>query len=381
MLKSILTMGLSIGLFLLPALASAQLCTGMAYIENGNVQKAEADARKDAMRQLVESTVGVNVKSSSEMVNFVLVKDKVTTKSDGYVLIKKVFPPKINGDILEITLDLEVSKQLIESDMQSLAQRMDAISEDSTRGCINVAIIDESRNATQEFNNIFIGVLQDKGFRAEENDEVLHYLDRNLNIASDMDINTQIRMIGKSNNRFGANSIVRGRIGLLRNAEKKSNGYEAVASINCQLVSYDNNDVDVSTGYYYGYGKSPVEAERVAKETALLEASKKLAERALKTNQREYRGGVHNLKTMFVLYGVSDLASRDIIMKVFADINCRVVRSGNAGGALQAYVTSTEYNSIEELKNAFLQAVGPMYPNIQELVDSSVGATKLVFRL
>lgn len=42
-------------------LANAQLVTGMAYIENGNVVKAKEAARREAMRSFVEQQVGVRV--------------------------------------------------------------------------------------------------------------------------------------------------------------------------------------------------------------------------------------------------------------------------------------------------------------------------------
>ena len=74
----------------MPSVAEAEVVTGQAYIENGNLEKANADARKDAMRSFIESKLGVQVSSTTEVVNSMLTRDSIITKSDGYVLVKRL---------------------------------------------------------------------------------------------------------------------------------------------------------------------------------------------------------------------------------------------------------------------------------------------------
>ena len=84
----ILAAVLCLGAF--PYSANAELVTGQAYIENGNIQKAKLDAKRDAMRTFVEKEVGVHIKASSEAVNSLLVRDSIIAKDNGYVLVKKI---------------------------------------------------------------------------------------------------------------------------------------------------------------------------------------------------------------------------------------------------------------------------------------------------
>ena len=61
-----------------------------------------------------------------------------------------------------------------------------------------------------------------------------------------------------------ANAIIRGRIRLARPAEKiKSRAYRAVAQVNCELIGYDANAVDVAAGYYTQVADTPEKAEQL----------------------------------------------------------------------------------------------------------------------
>lgn len=363
----------------------AEIVTGQAYIENGNLEKANTDARKDAMRTFIESKLGVKVSSTTEVVNSMLVRDSIVTQSDGYVLIKKVIDEKQNGNIYTVLLDLEANTKLIQSAAADLPSRLQALDSDSSRSGINVAIIDEDSRNTALWNDYFTGILKQEGFRAEVNDPVVLYLGQHLGQTDDLTLNTEIRRIGRTGDRMDANAIIRGRISLAQPAEKLAPGsYKAIAQINCELIGYDSNTVDVSSGYYPYVASTAAEAERKAKETALRSAAEELGKQALLTNQQEYRGGVHNLKTTLVFHHLTNKAvQRNQIIAGLRNVNCRVIRSAFTGpDTFQVFVSATDYNNLEELKEAILSHFSAQFPNIIDAVDDNqAGSTKLGFDL
>lgn len=369
----------------MPSVAEAEVVTGQAYIENGNLEKANADARKDAMRSFIESKLGVQVSSTTEVVNSMLTRDSIITKSDGYVLVKKVVDEQRSGDIYKVTLDLEANTNLIQTAAADLPSQLQAIESDSSRSGINVAIVDEDARNTALWNDYFTGILKQQGFRAEVNDPVVLYLGQHLNAVDDLTLNTEIRRIGRTGDRMGANAIIRGRIRMARPAEKVADrSYRAVAQVNCELIGYDTNSVDVSAGYYSYVASTPDEAEQLAKQTALRAAAEELGKQALLTNQQEYRGGVHNIKTTLVFNHITNKAAqRKQILDGLRNINCRIIRSAFTGpSTLQVYISATDYNTLEEVKEAVLEQLAPVFPNIIDAVDANqAGSTKLGFDL
>lgn len=369
----------------IPFGAMAEIVTGQAYIENGNLEKATADARKDAMRSFVESKLGVKVSSTTEVVNAMLVRDDIVTKSDGYVLVKKVVSEKQQGNVYTVTLDVDANMSLMQTAAADLPTQLQAIENDSSRSGINVAIIDEDSRNTALWNNYFTGILKKQGFRAEVNDPVLAYLGQHLNRVDDLTLNTEVRRIGRTGDRMEANAIIRGRISLARTAAKVgSNAYRAIAQITCELIGYDTNTVDVSAGYYEYTASTPTKAEHLAKETALRVAAEELGKQALLTNQQEYRGGVHNLKTTLIFNNVTNKAvQRKQILAGLKNANCRIIRTAFTGPTkLQVFVATTDYNTLEELKEAVLTQFTPTFPNIIDAADmNQAGSTKLGFDL
>ena len=373
-------------IFSLSPLASAQVVKGQAYIENGNITKAAADARKDAMRSFVESELGVKIDSTTEVVNSVLVRDSIIAKSDGYVLVKKVISEGSVGQVYEVTLDLEANKNMIETAATDLPGRLKAISEDSTRSGINVAIVGDNAGAsgnTAYYNDYFVGMLKNIGFRAEVNDDVVKFLGSNVNTMNEMSLNAEVRRIGRLGDRSAANSIIRGHVGLDRRAEKIGQGsYRAIAYINCEMIGYDNNAVDVATGHYSYVASNPVEAERMALETALKVAAETLGQQALQTVQTEFRGGVHNIKATLIFTGVNGSGdTKNAIVNGLQGANCRIIRSAfTTNGEFQAFVETTDYNTLEEVKNGIIKSLQGSFPRIIDAPDGGqVGSTKLKF--
>lgn len=385
-MKRILKILMALSIFFLHCnIVSAEVVQGQAYIENGNIAKASADARKDAMRSFVESKIGVKVTSTTEVVNNMLVRDSILAKSDGYVLVKNVISEKSVGDVYQVVLDLEANNSIIQTAVVDIPSRLRAIEDDATRSGIHVAIIDDDVNSTAIWNGYFSGVLKEVGFRSEVNDEVVMFLANNINLMNDLQLNSEVRRVGRLGDRGAANSIIRGRVSLARHAEKINSGlYKAIAQINCELIGYDNNTVDVSSGYYSYIADNPRDAERLAKEVALKTAAQELGRQALETNQQEYRGGVHNIKTTLVFNGINNKAlQRKQIIDALTAINCRVIRSNFLpNGSFQVFCQVTAFNNLEELKESVLTNLNGTFPNIIDAVDDGkYGSSKIGFDL
>ena len=375
----ILAAVLCLGAF--PYSANAELVTGQAYIENGNIQKAKLDAKRDAMRTFVEKEVGVHIKASSEVVNSLLVRDSIIAKDNGYVLVKKVVDEKEEGELYTVVLDLEADKKQIQTQEADVHDRLMNIDETSSRYGLNVAIVDEDASQTAFWNDYFTGMLKMTGFRSQVNDAVVAYLGQNINRQDDLTLNAEIRRMGRLGDRMDANAIIRGRIRLVRPAEKiKSRAYRAVAQVNCELIGYDSNAVDVAAGYYTQVADMPEKAEQLAKEAALQAAAKKLGSESLKTVQQEFRDGI---KMTFVFQPITDkMTQRRKILDGLTHANCEIIRSSFVRGTLQVYVSSAEYNSLEELKEAVMRQLTPSFPQLTEADDGGqYGSTKLIFNI
>ena len=280
-----------------------------------------------------------------------------------------------------VILDLEADKKQIQTQEADVRDRLMNIDETSSRYGLNVAIVDEDASQTAFWNDYFTGMLKMTGFRSQVNDDVVAYLGQNINRQDDLTLNAEIRRMGRLGDRMDANAIIRGRIRLARPAEKiKSRAYRAVAQVNCELIGYDANAVDVAAGYYTQVADTPEKAEQLAKEAALQAAAKKLGSEALNTVQQEFRDGI---KMTFVFQPITDkMTQRRKILDGLTNANCEIIRSSFVRGTLQVYISSAEYNSLEELKEAVIRQLMPSFPQLTEADDSGqYGSTKLIFNI
>lgn len=366
----------------------AKNTTGMSYIENGNISSAKERAKKDAMRNFVEQEVGVNVKSQTEVANFLLIKDIVSTHSDGFVVVKKVISENVSGDIFTIVLDLEHGAKPFELAPNDIAAQLENLAENSCRNGLDVAIIDSNHHDTSAYNMFIMNRLNNAGFRVNVNDSALDFLKNNLHL-DDLTINAGVRQAGRQE-RFDSMAIVRGRISVARQPEPVGAGvYRAVAEAACQIVSYDNNAADSVALYADDLGRTPEEAIKHAKEKALSDAVMELARSASKTIQRENRGNNGmglTIKTVLIFEGVYDRANEPVLInKAIQTAGCRIVRSGfNTKGSYQVFVaytaigeenTNTLANNISEtLKNNISSVLPP-----EE--SAGIGSVKYIIRL
>jgi len=368
--------------------AMAKPITGVSYIENGNIAVAKERAKKDAMRNFVEQEVGVNVKSQTEMANFLLVKDVVTTSSDGFILVKKVISENVTGDVYTIVLDMEHGAKPLELAPDDIAAQLENVVENSSRNGIDVAVIDSTYKDTAAYNTFLVNRLNKAGFRANINDAALTYLKNNIHL-DDLTINSGVRSAGRAD-RLDSMAIIRGRISIARAPEMVGRGiYRAVAEAACQIVGYDDNAADSVALYADDVGRSPEEAIKHAKDKALSNAVIELARAASKTIQRESRGNNGMgmaIKTVLIFEGLYDRANEPaVINKILQDTGCRIVRSGfTPAGTYQVFVS---YNAMGDentntLANKVTEALKTSYSGVLYPQESAgVGSTKYVIKL
>lgn len=357
--------------------AEAVIVKGFAPIIDGDIDTAKKEARKQALRAAVEDAVGVHVESTTEVANFMVVKDEISVKSDGYVSIKRVISEEIRGDIVYVELDVEASAQKIREFAQDLKSQLEAnINESNSRGGIMTAVVqkntDGSCTYTPEFGDYINARLKQVGFFAVTNDSVVEYL---IYHASDADVRVKARTIAKDN-RTEENALLRGVLEIF-SVRKVGGAYEATVNASFELIGLDSNVVDVFNKYVKGAASTEREAVEVAKENATREAIDSLAQQALETVQNETRGGYTNIKTTVVVDNVTNYqAQYPLIKAALENAHCKIIRMTRPSTTTLAFFVSTDsYNNVGELQMALQSAI----PGIQAGVTASgeLGATKI----
>ena len=356
--------------------AEAVVVKGFAPIINGDIDGAKREARKQAMREGVEKVAGVKVTSTTEVANFMVVKDEIVLKSDGYITINRVISEEVRGDIFYIELDIEASTERIRQFAQDLKAQLDAnVNDSNSRGGIMTAVIEKNRGVysySPEFGDYLNAKLKLVGLRAVTNDNVVDYLTKNY---SDPDVRIKARAIAKENREI-ENALLRGVLDV--ESVKKSGGvYEAVVNASFELIGLDSSEVDVYSKYVKGVAATENEAIFNAKENATREAMESLAKQALETVQNETRGGYINIKTSVVIGNVTNYQAQYPLIKAGLDkAQCKIIRMTRPNASTLAFFISTDsYSNIGELQEALLSSISGIQPGINP--SGELGATKI----
>lgn len=354
--------------------------TGRAAIENGNIEKARLAARREAMREFVESEVGTYINSQTEMVNYMVVRDRVVSNSDGYVLVKKVISEKSLGDIYEITLDLEAGKTPVTMAIEDVKNQLHAMSEDSSRSGVDIAIYDDDAHKTSHWANYLAETLNMGGYRAEVNDAINAFLGDNINKMNDLQLNPKLRQMGRAE-RMG-NSLVRGRVGLAKKATPvQGGGYKAIAKFTAQIIGYESNHVDAVSRFATAFDSEPGEAERLAKEMVVREAVDILSNQTATTIQREQGRGT--VKTTLIFTGFANKgAESQKVLKILNQSSIRVVRNAFAGNGFRVFVTYTGASNGSEVADIVIEKLHAAgYTQAYKEEAPGQGAIKYIVRL
>lgn len=123
-MKRILWMGFWLVLMLVPGWASAEDKTVTTV---GMSQTSRADAVREAQRAAVEEAVGVFIQSESEMQNFVLQKDKIISRTQGYIKSFDVIKESAQGGEFTVTIQATVSLDMIKDDLIAMKILLDSM--------------------------------------------------------------------------------------------------------------------------------------------------------------------------------------------------------------------------------------------------------------
>lgn len=362
-----------------PALCSAEIVEGQAPIIDGNVEQARYAARQDAMRIYVEGKVGVHVQSSTEVDMGMVVSDRILTNSDGYVQLKRVVDEKQSGGIYIVHLDLDADTHLMETAVADVQSRLEALEANSSRSGVSVAVggVDENGRfeSVPKLNNYVRGMMEDKGFLAVTNDAVLQYMASHRDL-DDPNALVEIRQFARQYREM-ENALLRGTLST-QSITRQGGSYVAVVHASFELIGLDNNASNSFANYFTAAASSPTGAKQKAQEMAVREAVNALGQKALKTDQRENRGGVHHIKTMLAFTNLGDPAGRaKQILTALSNMGIHVIRSGlTSSGSFQAFIDATQYQDTGALQEAITQNLG-----CTSMMDegTSVGSSKMQF--
>lgn len=364
--------------------AQAQMVTGMAYIENGNLVKARETARREAMRAFVEERIGVKVNAQSEMENFLLVRDRIVSKSEGFVVVKKVVSESNDGTYYTVVLDLEAGTKPIELAQTDVKAMLAALDRNSSRGSMDIAITDDLAQATWDWSSQMVACLKEAGFgRIKRNDHILSFLGSGANLQlNKLQLYPELRRIGRLEG-TGAKSIVRASVKTVKPAVAVSKAYVATAQASVELIGYDSSSVDALSRYATAVGATPEEAEFNAKKMVLEEAAKGLAEQAAVTVQYEERGGKREIEATFVFQDIYNRSfDSDNILAALENANCEVDRSVfNNDGQFVVAVYTQEYAKLNDLVREVLRQLATHYPRSSNFVSEDIGNTKTIIML
>ena len=361
--------------------AFAQAVMGTAPVISGDVEGAKERARTDAMRKYVESKIGVHVSSSTEVVRNMVVADKISAASEGYVLVKKVISEKVQDGICVVVLDLEADDKKIQTAPDQLSERLRLLSRDSSRHGVQVAISGRGRFGqkmdTDILNSYMQAKLEDIGFYVVVNDEVRSYMDAHPNEPSGV-LGAEARRLAKSvsHGRVEANSILRGTVNTL-SVKKLGERYEAVVNASFEMIGLDSNASDTYFENVAAVGSSAKGAEDAAVTEAVRRASDMLGARSLLREQEETRGGVRHIAVTLRFRNASSDERRQIVRNALETTGCRVIRAVMNGNDMLVSVEAVRYNSIQELSDAITEAAPSIH--IGQESESELGSTKVEF--
>jgi hypothetical protein len=93
---------------------------GMGAIIAGDKAKAEEDAVNDALRNAVEQVVGMHVESQTLVDNFVVVQDRILSRTRGFVSGYRVVSREEEPDLIRVKVEATVKESDLVSDLEAI---------------------------------------------------------------------------------------------------------------------------------------------------------------------------------------------------------------------------------------------------------------------
>jgi len=110
-----------------PGMNSPQVADNVATVDAKGVGLTREDALQDAYRNAVSQAVGVSVSSETQVENFIVLQDAISTRSQGYITKYDVLKEIPFPDRFEIYIKATVSLSPIKADMGLLAKQIGGV--------------------------------------------------------------------------------------------------------------------------------------------------------------------------------------------------------------------------------------------------------------
>lgn len=360
--------------------ASAMIATGEAPIQ-ATEEEARAEARKDALRKVIEQEVGVHVTSHTETSMGMVISDEISAKSDGYVVINKVLKEWQSEGFYFMQLDATADSRKIQVAAQDIKSRLQAIEDENTsRSGIQIAVVE--RNAAGQYSfteGDTVPYIAEKlklaGFNAVANDDVTAYLVRH---AADPNAGVEARRIARTT-RTEENALLRGVLATEEIRSHTDGMKEAVVKASFELIGLDSNRVDAFSRYFTAVAPYDADAERKARDLATRAAVEELGRQALETVQSEMRSGNQVIKTTVIFAGLSDYAAQEQLIKQgLAAAQCRIIRASRTDAStMKVFLSTNAYNDMASLASAIQAQIPGLESGIEDA--ASLGSSKLSF--
>ena len=372
---------LILNLISLSEICEAEAVTGQAAIIGGNIDKAKIMARYDAMRTYAEKEIGVYINSSTEVELAMVVSDKISVETQGYVKVKKVLKEWKTGDIYFVTLDLEANAKPIEIAIGEVREQLRMLPDSSTRKGVQIAVSGTDKSNEKEMRRINYYTqmkmqteMEETGFNIIVNDDIRDYMVTHHDM-SDYATSAEVRRIAR-NNRGAEDALLRGTLQTV-NVRKEGNSFIATVNASFELVGLTDNRVNSFSDYFTAVANTQLEAENKAINLAAKEATEILGKKALEMiSESEFRNGLQITAVFSGIYNRN--ADESKILAGLEAANCQVINSSfTSTGDYKVFIKSTAYTSIHDMRIAILQNIsGLTTANDRE---NDLGAQKLYF--
>ncbi len=278
---------------------------GRGSIIAGDKVKAEEDAVNDALRNAVEQVMGTHVTSSTLAENFMVIQDRIMTRTRGYISSWEVLSTTEDPDMITVSVRAVVKESELVGDLEAIGVLLERMNYPRMLVLIDEQIfIDEGGeervpttvdNATTA--TFFMEALQPKGFRFVDPATVAMNTERAvLTSALEGDMASAAR-IGRA---FQAEVVVLGTTIAKRGTAAQQMLGTMVSmqvSISMRVIRADTGEI-MTTSQETGahIGGSPVDAAHGAIQRAMNRLAPRLEERILERwNQELSSGGVVEL--------------------------------------------------------------------------------------
>jgi hypothetical protein len=93
---------------------------GVAVIVDNNTALARDQAVKDALRMVVEQTVGTMISSETVVESYEVLQDQIYSKTQGYIRNYNIINESPDGNLYRVTIQANVAKGVLKNDLMAL---------------------------------------------------------------------------------------------------------------------------------------------------------------------------------------------------------------------------------------------------------------------